>query len=126
MFRKVANRHPENTVIRKRIRVGKTKQLDAYLIAERLSEEETNKRRRYIKHRAKRKHDDACASQPGTFISLTLMIRSIARIRWQVELMFKAMKSVGKLSHSRYEKPYRILAEGYAKLIAALLRTPLC
>ena len=34
--------------------------------------------------------------------------------------MFKeTIKSVGKLSHSRYEKPYRILAEVYAKLIAA-------
>ena len=129
------NRHPENTVIRKRIRVGKTKQLDAYLIAERLSEEETNKRRRYIKHRAKRKHENPSKIRLrlaawNLYITnieehrLTpKQIRSIARIRWQVELMFKeTMKSVGKLSHSRYEKPYRILAEGYAKLIAALLR----
>ena len=129
------NRHPENTVIRKRIRVGKTKQLDAYLIAERLSEEETNKRRRYIKHRAKRKHENPSKIRLrlaawNLYITnieehrLTpKQIRSIARIRWQVELMFKdTMKSVGKLSHSRYEKPYRILAEVYAKLIAALLR----
>ena len=129
------NRHPENTVIRKRIRVGKTKQLDAYLIAERLSEEETNKRRRYIKHRAKRKHENPSKIRLrlaawNLYITnveehrLTpKQIRSIARIRWQVELMFKdTMKSVGKLSHSRYEKPYRILAESYAKLIAALLR----
>ena len=128
------NRHPENTVIRKRIRVGKTKQLDAYLIAERLSEEETNKRRRYIKHRAKRKHGNPSKIRLhlaawNLYITnieehrLTpKQIRSIARIRWQVELMFTAMKSVGKLSHSRYEKPYRILAEVYAKLIAALLR----
>ena len=129
------NRHPENTVIRKRIRVGKTKQLDAYLIAERLSEEETNKRRRYIKHRAKRKHENPSKIRLrlaawNLYITnieehrLTpKQIRSIARIRWQIELMFKdTMKSVGKLSHSRYEKPYRILAEVYAKLIAALLR----
>ena len=129
------NRHPENTVIRKRIRVGKTKQLDVYLIAERLSEEETNKRRRYIKHRAKRKHENPSKIRLrlaawNLYITnieehrLTpKQIRSIARIRWQVELMFKdTMKSVGKLSHSRYEKPYRILAEVYAKLIAALLR----
>ena len=36
------NAAPENTVIRKPIRVGKTKQLNAYLIAERLTEAETN------------------------------------------------------------------------------------
>ena len=38
-----------NTVIRKLTRIGKTKQLQVYLIAERLSEAEANKRRRYIR-----------------------------------------------------------------------------
>ena len=46
-------RGEENTHIRKSIRIGKTKQLPAYLIAERLSEAETDKRRRSIRYRAK-------------------------------------------------------------------------
>ena len=45
----------KNTFIRKSIRIGKTKQLRVYLVAERLSQAETNKRRRSIRHRAKRK-----------------------------------------------------------------------
>ena len=46
----------------------------------------------------------------------------IARIRWQVELMFKTLKSIAKIHVSRSQKPYRILSEVYAKLIAALIR----
>ena len=49
-------------------------------------------------------------------------IATIARIRWQVELMFKCFKSIGKVDTSRGKKPYRILSEVYAKLIAALIR----
>ena len=39
-----------------------------------------------------------------------------------IELMFKGFKSIGKLQHSRSQKPYRILAEIYAKLIALLIQ----
>ena len=49
-------------------------------------------------------------------------ITVIARIRWQIELMFKCFKSIGKVHTSRSEKPYRILCEVYAKLIVALIR----
>ena len=36
--------------------------------------------------------------------------------------MFKGFKSIGKLQHSRSQKPYRILAEIYAKTIALLIQ----
>ena len=49
-------------------------------------------------------------------------IAAITRIRWQVELMFKCFKSVGRVNKSRREKPYSILCEVYAKLITQLLR----
>ena len=45
----------EDIYIRKAIQIGKRKQLRVYLVAQRLSEAETNKRRRYIRCRAKRK-----------------------------------------------------------------------
>ena len=52
---KMLKAEAENIYIRKSIRIGKTKQLPVYLIAERLSEAETNRRRRSIRYRAKRK-----------------------------------------------------------------------
>ena len=99
----------EDTYIRKSIRIGKRKQLRVYLIAERLSEAETNKRRRSIRYRAKRK-----AQTPSkTLLRLAgynLYITNIEEhrltpkqicviigIRWQIELMFKCFKSIGKL-----------------------------
>ena len=45
----------EDIYIRKAIQIGKRKQLRVYLVAQRLSQAETNKRRRYIRRRAKRK-----------------------------------------------------------------------
>ena len=44
-----------------------------------------------------------------------------ARLRWQIELMFKHWKSDGKLAQSRSQKPDRILSEVFAKLIGLIL-----
>lgn len=124
----------ENTYIRKTIRIGKRKQLQAYLIAERLSEAETNKRRRYIRRRAKRKAQTpskALLRLAGYNLYITNIeahqltpkqICVIVGIRWQIELMFKSFKSISKLQVSRSQKPYRILSEIYAKLIALLIQ----
>lgn len=123
-----------DTHIRKSIRIGKRKQLQAYLIAERLSEAETDKRRRSIRHRAKRKAQTpskALLRLAGWNLYITNIeehqltpkqIGVIIGIRWQVELMFKAFKSISKLHVSRSRKPYRILSEIYAKLIALLIQ----
>ena len=124
----------ENTFIAKRIRIGKRKQLPVYLIAQRLTEAEANKRRRYIRYRAKRK----CQTPSKTRLRLAgwnlyitnieahqltpKQICVIVGIRWQIELMFKGFKSIGKLQDSTSEKPYRILSEIYAKLIAVLIQ----
>lgn len=125
----------ENTYIRKTIRIGnQRKQLQTYLIAERLSEAETNKRRRYIRHRAKRKAQTpskVLLRLAGYNLYITNIeahqltpkqICVIVGIRWQIELMFKSFKSVSKLQVSRSQKPYRILSEIYAKLIALLIQ----
>ncbi len=124
----------ENTFIRKAIRIGKTKQLPVYLIAEKLSQTEENKRRRSIRYRAKRKAQTPSKTLlrlAGWNLYITNIeahrltpkqICVIVGIRWQIELMFKGFKSGSKIHVSRSQKPYRILSEIYAKLIALLIQ----
>ena len=124
----------ENTFIRKSIRIGKTKRLRVSLVAERLSQAETDKRRRSIQHRAKRKAETlskALLRLAGYNLYITNIeahrltpkqICAIVGVRWQIELIFKSFKSLSKLQVSRSQKPYRILSEIYAKLIALLIQ----
>ena len=124
----------EDTFIRKSVRIGKRKQLQVYLIAEKLSQAATNKRRRSIRHRAKRKAQTPSRTLlrlAGYNLYITNVrehqltpkqICVIIGIRWQIELMFKCFKSISKLHVSRSQKPYRILSEIYAKLIVLLIQ----
>lgn len=123
----------ENT-IETQIFIGKKMRVKARLVAQRLSKQETAKRRRDIRYRAGRKHKTPSQERlqlAGWNIYITNIgsdqrtaeqICAIARIRWQIELMYKCFKSIGKVDTSRSEKPYRILCEMYAKLIVALIR----
>lgn len=125
---------PETPYIHQTIRIGKTHQLRGHLIAERLSEAETNKRRRSIRYRAKRKAQTPSKTLlrlAGWNLYITNIeehqltpkqISALVGIRWQIELMFKCFKSISKLHVSRSRKPYRILSEVYAKLIALLIQ----
>lgn len=116
------------------ITIGKKMRVKARLVAQRLSEQETQKRRRDIKQRAKRKWTQPSQARlqlAGWNIYITNIgsdrlsteqVCAIARIRWQIELMYKSFKSIGKVDTSRSEKPDRVLCEMYAKLIIAIIR----
>jgi hypothetical protein len=46
----------------------------------------------------------------------------LGRIRWQIELLCKLWKSHGRIDESRSTKPWRILCEVYATLLAMLVQ----
>jgi len=46
----------------------------------------------------------------------------LRRLRWQIDLLFKLWKQQGRVDASRSAKPWRILCEVYAKLIAIVLQ----
>ena len=48
--------------------------------------------------------------------------RVLARVRWQIELLFKLWKSHGRVDESRSTTPGRILCDVYAKLLAMLVQ----
>ena len=130
---KTLKNHTANTFDTQLI-IGKTKRIKARLVAQKISEQETQKRRRDIRYRAKRKNTSPSKERlllAGWNIYITNIstarltteqIVAIARVRWQIELMFRCFKSIGKINTSRSNKPYRILCEVYAKLIVAIIR----
>jgi len=46
----------------------------------------------------------------------------LARLRWQVEVLLKLWKSSGRLDESAADKPYRVLCELLAKLLALVVQ----
>jgi hypothetical protein len=49
-------------------------------------------------------------------------VRVLARLRWQIELLFKLWKSLSLLDESVSNNPHRILCELFAKLIAVVIQ----
>lgn len=99
------------------------------LICLRVKEEVANKRRMRLKKEAKKKGRIPSA-QSLALADWTLMITNVSEkcipsemlwriyaIRWQIELLFKQLKSVLQVHHSNTENVCRLKCETYGKLI---------
>ena len=116
------------------ILLGLEKQIPCRLMAVRVPEEVANQRRRKIRADSRRRGRTPSKRQL-TLAGWTVLVSSIPpelltldeafvlmRIRWQIELIFKLWKSHGHIDEWRSEKPWRILCEVYAKVLAMVIQ----
>jgi Transposase DDE domain len=116
------------------VTLGVTERVPARLVAVHAPQEVVDQRRRRLRADAARRGRTVSARQLALaawtiFITnvprVQLTIRAVlvlARCRWQIELVFKRWKSHGKLDESRSAKPWRVLCEVYAKLLAMVIQ----
>lgn len=116
------------------VSLGFRKQLPARLLAVRVPSDVAETRRRKLGAEARRKGQSVSQERlrlaDWTILVTNVPVESLsvdealvlARARWQIELLFKLWKSHGQIDQSRSHKPYRVLCELYAKLLAMLLQ----
>ena len=111
----------------------KLSQVTCRLIALRVSEQIANERRRRLKKEAKKKgravskhHLHMCGwtllitNVPQRWLALE-MVRAFYTVRWQIELLFKQLKSILRIHQSDTSKEDRLRCELYGKLIGAVI-----
>lgn len=116
------------------VSLGIEKRLGCRLLAVRVPQAVADERRRKL--HAEARHKGQAVSQARLALAdWTILVTNcpvellsleealvLARVRWQIELLFKLWKSHGQLDHSRSAKPLRILTEIYAKLLGLLIQ----
>lgn len=116
------------------VELGIEERLPVRLLAIRVPQAVADQRRRRLKASA-RSGGHGVPKQTRALADWTLLVTNVPaaqatvadlevlrRLRWQIELLFKLWKSHGKVAISRSAKPWRILCEVYAKLLAMLLQ----
>jgi len=116
------------------VELGVQHHLPVRLLAVRVPEEVANERRRKLRAEAKRKGQTVSKVRLAladwtiyvTNVSVELLSLEealvLARVRWQIELLFKLWKQHGCIDEWRSKKPWAILCEVYAKLIAMVFQ----
>lgn len=116
------------------MRLGKTAQTPARLLAVRVPQEIAEKRKRKLREKARSKGQALnqetlklaewyllATNVPEEMLSLREAI-VLARARWQIELLFKLWKQSGKIDEWNHKKPFSILCDCYAKMLAMLIQ----
>jgi hypothetical protein len=116
------------------VAVGSRQRLACRLLALRVPEAVAQKRRQRLREKASKKgrtpHPEQLAlcawtiwitNVPAEQLTVT-EAWVLSRCRWQIELLFKLWKSHGEIDQSRSRKPYRVLCEVYAKLLALVVQ----
>src|SRR5918998_196598 len=115
------------------VTLGETHRLPVRLLAVRVPQEVADQRRRKLREEARDKGRQVSARRlalaawvilitnaPPELVSLEAGL-VLGRVRWQIELLFKLWKSHGHIDASRSTKPWRVLCDVYAKLLAMII-----
>jgi hypothetical protein len=114
------------------VKVGRKQTLAAYLVAAPLGDNELKKRQAHLKETVRKKQRPLSEKQL-TVSHWTLYLTNLpglsfeqahilARTRWQIEMLFKLWKSHSHVADSRSKNPHRRACEGYAKLLAVVVK----
>ena len=116
------------------VRLGVDHQLPARLLAVRVPLAVAAERRRRLQAEARKKGQAVSRARlqwadwtvlvtnvPATLLTVQEAL-VLLRARWQIELLFKLWKQHGLLDEWRSAKPWRILCEVYAKLLALVIQ----
>jgi hypothetical protein len=116
------------------VELGAAARLPARLLAARVPQEVADRRRAKLRASAHREGETPSA-RALSLADWTLLVTNVpadrltvrealvlGRLRWQIELLFKLWKSGGRLAARRSTKPWRVLCEFYAKLIAMIIQ----
>lgn len=114
--------------------LGAHERLPCRLLAERVPKEVADERRQRLRDDARRR-GQTVSPQRLTLADWTILVTNVpaerltaaeamvlTRVRWQIELLFKLWKSDGKIDAWRSAKPWRVLTEVYAKLVAMVIQ----
>lgn len=124
----------EQAPVDQEILLGSDQRLPCRLLAVRVPQSVADQRRRKLHAEARRKgqtvsHARLALADWTIFVTnapaakLTLHeALTIARCRWQIELLFKLWKSHGQIDSSRSANPWRVLCEVYAKLLVMIIQ----
>lgn len=114
--------------------LGKGRRVAARLLVQPVPQEVADQRRRRIRKEARDKGRTPSAvvlalaawtilitNVPDALLTITEAV-VLAKVRWQIELIFKLWKSHGQVDQWRSQKPPRIMCEVYGKLLAMVLQ----
>jgi hypothetical protein len=127
-------RKQKDNVVDEAVTLGVNDHLPCRLVAIRVPPEVARRRRQQVVEKARKKQYTPSADKlylcawnfyvtnaPAELLSVAEVL-ALARMRWQIELIFKLWKSHGGLGQTRSQKPWRILCEVFAKLLAQLIQ----
>jgi len=127
-------RSADGNVVDIPVEIGGRERLPGRLVAVRVPQEVVDQRRRRLRQQARQKGKTVgkrrlawCAwtvfltNVPADRLTVAELL-TLARARWQIELLITLWKSHGTVDESRSQKPYRVLCDVYAKLLAMVVQ----